>query len=179
MRLSPTQAAAVRYLLWLPGATLTARTTLESLRRSGVVVGADTRRRVHPEHRAELCGPAGLTDAERVVVDAALERWRRWDLEEAAADQEAAAGRRLVDSLPGHLRHYAVVRLQTGALPSSLADLAETADSAAGGIERSVTDCRTEAARVTSRAESYEADAATLRDLAAAALATPRPTVPS
>ena len=172
-RLSPTQAAAVRYLLQLPGTTTPARTTLDSLRRAGVLAGIDARQRVAREHRAELCGPGGLTDAERVVVDAALERWRRWDLEELAADQEAAACRRLVDSLPEHLRHYGA------ASERSLDRLARRGADYAESVARSAADCRAEAARVTRRAESYEADAATLRDLAAAALATPRPTVPS
>lgn len=175
-RLSPTQASAVRYLLRLPGTTRPTRTTLDSLTRAGVVVGTDTRQRVAPEHRAELCGPGGLTDAERATVDATLELWRRWDREDLAADQEASQCRRLVDSLPSYLRHYAVANLQHGTLMRSLADLAESASAGATSADRSATDCRAEAARILQRAERYEADAATLRDLAAAALATPRPT---
>ena len=168
--LSPTQAAAVRYLLQLPGTTTPARTTLDSLRRAGVVAGTDTRQRVAREHRAELCGPGGLTDAERVVVDAALERWRRWDLEDAAADQEAAACRRLVDSLPERLRHRVAGRRDT------LDSLSTAARSAATNSDDDAARARERAARAASDAELHEADAATLRDLAAAALATPRPT---
>ena len=169
-RLSATQASAVRYLLQLPGTNTPARTTILSLMRSGVVVGPDARQRVDREHRAELCGPAGLTDAERAVVDAALERWRRWDLEALAAHQEADACRRLVDSLPEHLRHYgAASERSLDRLATRVADYAES-------VARSAADYRAEAARVTRRAESYEADAATLRDLAEAARATPRPT---
>ena len=171
MRLSPTQAAAVRYLLQLPGTTTPARTTLDSLRRAGVVVGIDARQRVAREHSAELCGPGGLTDAERVVVDAALERWCRWDLEDVAADQEAAACRRLTEGLPAALQHYVTTS------DRRLNRLATVATNAAASLARSAADCRAEAARVMQRAESYEADAATLRDLAAAALATPRPTI--
>ena len=171
MRLSPTQTAAVRYLLQLPGTTTPARTTIDSLRRAGVIVGADTRCRLAPEHRAAHCTAGGLTDAEHVVVDGALERWRRWDLEELAADQEAAACRRLVDSLPEHLRHYGA------ASERSLDRLATRAAGYADSLARTAADSRAEAARVTRRAESYEADAATLRDIAAAALATPRPTI--
>ena len=169
--LSPTQASAIRYLLQLPGTTTPARTTILSLMRSGVLVGPEARQRVSREHRAELCGPGGLTDAERVVVDAALERWRRWDLEDVAADQEAAACRRLVDSLPEHLRHYGA------ASERSLDRLATRVAGYADSLARTAADSRAEAARVTRRAESYEADTATLRDLAAAALATPRPTI--
>lgn len=170
-RLSPAQAAAVRYLLRLPGTTRPTRTTLDSLTRAGVVVGADARQRVAPEHRAELCGPGGLTDAERATVDATLELWRRWDRDDAAADQEAAACRLLFDSLPEHLRHYGA------ASERSLDRLATRVANYAESVARSAADCRAEAARATRRAENYEADAATLRDLAATALATPRPTV--
>lgn len=169
-RLSPAQASAVHYLLRLPGTTRPTRTTLDSLTRAGVVVGADTRQRVAPEHRAELCGPGGLTDAERATVDATLELWRRWDVEHAAADQEASQCRRLVDSLPGHLGHYVAAGERT------LDRLATVATNAADSLARSATDSRAEAARILQHAERYEADAATLRDLAAAALATPRPT---
>lgn len=170
-RLSPAQASAVRYLLGLP-APLPTNSTISSLTRAGlVVVGADNRRRrVHPEHRAELCGPAGLTDTERATVDATLELWRRWDVEHAAADQEASQCRRLVDSLPGHLGHYVAAGERT------LDRLATVATNAADSLARSAADSRAEAARVLQRAERYEADAATLRDLATAALATPRPT---
>ena len=171
MRLSPTQAAAVRYLLQLPGTTTPARTTIDSLRRAGVIVGADTRCRLAPEHRAAHCTAGGLTASEAVAVEAALERWRRWDLEDVAADQEAAACRRLVDSLPEHLRHYGA------AAERSLDRLATRVAGYAESVARSAADCRAEAARVLQRAESYEADTATLRDLAAAALATPRPTI--
>ena len=171
MRLSPTQAAAVRYLLQLPGTTTPARTTIDSLRRAGVIVGADTRCRLAPEHRAAHCTAGGLTDAERVVVDGALERWRRWDLEDVAADQEAAACRRLTEGLPAALQHYVTTS------DRRLNRLATVATNAAASLARSAADCRAEAARVMQRAESYEADAATLRDLAAAALATPRPTI--
>lgn len=168
-RLSPTQASAIRYLLQLPGTTTPARTTILSLMRSGVLVGPEARQRVAREHRAELCGPAGLTDAERAVVDAALERWRRWDLEALAAHQEADACRRLVDSLPERLQHY-------GAGVRGLDILADRVTRYAESAANTAADCRAEAARVTHRAESYEADAATLRDLAEAARATPRPT---
>ena len=171
-RLSTTQASAVRYLLRLPGTTRPTRTTLDSLTRAGVVVGTDTRQRVAPEHRAELCGLAGLTDTERATVDAALEIWRRWDREDLAADEEAGLCRRLVDSLPSHLRHHA----STGYQRPDLARIAEAASQAADSFTRSATDSRAEAARLTRRAEAHETDAATLRDLAAAALATPRPT---
>ena len=74
MRLSPTQAAAVRYLLQLPGTTTPARTTIDSLRRAGVIVGADTRCRLAPEHRAAHCTAGGLTASEAVAVEAALAR---------------------------------------------------------------------------------------------------------
>lgn len=173
-RLSPAQASAVRYLLGLP-APLPTNSTIGSLTRAGiVVVGADNcRRRVHPEHRAELCGPAGLTDTERATVDATLELWRRWDREDLAADEEASLCRQLVDGLPGHLRHHA----STGYQRPDLARLAAGATQAADSHARTAADCRAEAARLTRRAESHEADAAALRDLAAAALATPRPAV--
>lgn len=170
-RLSPAQASAVRYLIGLP-APLPTNSTIGSLTRAGLIVAdADSRRRrVHPDHRAALCDTACMTDAEVATVNAALERWRRWDVEHAAADQEAAACRRLVDSLPEHLRHYGA------ASERSLDRLATRVASYAESVSRSAADCRAEAARATRRAESYEADAATLRDLAAAALATPRPT---
>lgn len=169
-RLSLTQAAAVRYLLGLPGCTKPARATLDSLTRAGITTGTDDRRRVHPDHRAALCGPGGLSDAERAMVEATLERWRRWDIEHAAADQEASHCRQLVDSLPEHLRHYGA------ASERSLDRLAARVAGYAESVARSAADCRAEAARATCRAESYEADAATLRDLAEAARATPRPT---
>lgn len=170
--LSPAQANAIRWLLGLP-AHVPARPTWDSLTRAGIVVssGGDARRRVHPEHRAELCGPGGLTDTERAVVEARLTSWRQWDLDGAAADQEAAACRRLVDSLPERLRHYGA------ASERSLDRLAERAAGYADSVARDAANCRAEAARITSRAESYEADAAALRELAAAARATPRPTI--
>lgn len=169
-RLTPAQSIAIRYLLGLPGAAKPARATLDSLTRAGLAAGTDDRRRVHPDHRAELCSTDGLTAAEVATVQAALERWRRWDLEHAAADQEASQCRRLVDSLPADLRHYVAAGERT------LDRLATIATNAAESVARTAAQCRDDAARLNDRAERYEADAATLRDLAAAALATPRPT---
>lgn len=175
-RLTPAQSSAIRYLLGLPGAAKPARTTLGSLNRAGLTAGTDDRRRVHPAYRAALCDTAGMTAVEEAMVQATLELWRRWDVEHAAADQEASHCRRLVDSLPADLRHYAVTNLHRGARAQSLADLAEAVTNAAANLDRYATSTRAEAVRLTERAERYEADAATLRDLAAAALATPRPT---
>ncbi len=170
--LSPAQANAVRWLLGLP-AHAPARQTWDSLTRAGIVVssGGDTRRRVHPEDRAALCGPGGLTDAERAVVEARLASWRQWDLEEAAANQEAAACRRLVEGLPQRLRH----RVYSSRLTLDNLDIA--ARFSAASLDDDASRARERAARATLDAELHEADAAALRELAAAARATPRPTV--
>lgn len=169
-RLSPAQASAIRYLLQLPGAPTPARATLDSLTRAGILTGADARRRVHPAHRAELCGPGGLTDTERAVVEAALQRWRQWDIDTALADQEESACRRLVDSLPERLRHRVVGK------HLSLDGLDTAARFAAVSLDDDARRARERAAQATLDAELHEADAATLRELAAAARATPRPT---
>lgn len=173
MSLTQSQADAIRYLLGLPIA-MPARRTMESLYRADIVVGPEWQLRVAPDHRARLCSVGGLTDAQAATVAATLARWRRWDLEAAAAEQETSQANQLIQGLPGHLRQW-LRASHADALTSLAADATVIADKAAAAAG----DFRRRAAEAIRAAEIQEADAAALRDLVEAAKATPRPVVAS